>query len=194
MTIAGMIAMVLLPNIDPQNALSEVTLAVVPAGFTGLVFAGIISAFMSTISGTIIASSTLIINDILKLQDKSLNYSRIAVVIIGLAVMFIAVKIGDVLTALDIAYAILSGSIFVPVVAGFFWKRANWQGAIASMIASSIVILGTMVIFGTSSTVPILAGIAVSAVTLLAVSLLTAPTPAEQTSAWEEKISTENDF
>lgn len=62
------------------------------------------------------------------------------------------------------------------------------------MIASSIVILGTMVIFGTSSTVPILAGIAVSAVTLLAVSLLTAPTPAEQTSAWEEKISTENDF
>lgn len=194
MTIAGMIAMVLLPNIDPQNALSEVTLAVVPAGFTGLVFAGIISAFMSTISGTIIASSTLIINDILKLQDKSLNYSRVAVVIIGLAVMFIAVKIGDVLTALDIAYAILSGSIFIPVVAGFFWKRANWQGAITSMIASSIVILGTMVIFGTSSTVPILAGIAVSAVTLLAVSLLTAPTPAEQTSAWEEKISTENDF
>lgn len=194
MTVAGMIAMVLLPDIDAQNALSEVTLAVVPAGFTGLVFAGIISAFMSTISGTIIASSTLIINDILKLQNKSLNYSRTAVIIIGLAVMFIAVKIGDVLTALDIAYAILSGSIFVPVVAGFFWKRANWQGAIASMIASSIVILGTMVIFGTSSTVPILAGIAVSAAILIAVSLLTTPTPVAQTTAWEEKISKGNNF
>lgn len=194
MTVAGMIAMVLLPDIDAQNALSEVTLAVVPAGFTGLVFAGIISAFMSTISGTIIASSTLIINDILKLQNKSLNYSRTAVIIIGLAVMFIAVKIGNVLTALDIAYAILSGSIFVPVVAGFFWKRANWQGAIASMIASSIVILGTMVIFGTSSTVPILAGIAVSAAILIAVSLLTTPTPAAQTTAWEEKISKRNNF
>lgn len=194
MTIAGMIAFVLLPNIDPQNALSEVTLAVVPSGFTGIVFAGIISAFMSTISGTIIASSTLFINDIFKLQDRSLNYSRLAVVIIGLLVMMIAVIIGNVLTALDIAYAILSGSIFVPVVAGFFWKRANWQGAIASMIASSIVILGSMLIFGTSSTIPILAGILTSAVTLVIVSLLTAPTPKEQAAIWEEKISLDNQF
>lgn len=158
MCLAGMIAMVLLPNIDPQNALSEVAIAVVPNGFVGIVFAGIISAFMSTISGTVIASSTLIVNDILHLKNKSLHFSRIVVVIIGLVVMFTAVIIGDVLTALDIAYAILSGSIFIPVVAGFFWKRANWQGAIASMITSTIVILAVMLFFGTSSPIPILAG------------------------------------
>ena len=52
--------------------------------------------------------------------------------------MLTAIKIGSVLTALDIAYAILSGSIFVPVVAGFFWKRANWQGAVTSMLISSV--------------------------------------------------------
>lgn len=194
MTIAGMIAMVLLPNITAQNALSEVALAVVPSGFIGLVFAGIISAFMSTISGTIIASSTLLINDIFQLQDKSLKFSRIIVVVIGILVMLIAVLIGNVLTALDIAYAILSGSIFIPVVAGFFWKRANWQGAIASMITSSITILGLMLIFGTSSTIPILAGIAVSAITLVVVSLLTAPISEAQTTIWEEKISAKNNF
>lgn len=194
MTIAGMIAMVLLPNITAQNALSEVVLAVVPSGLTGLVFAGIISAFMSTISGTIIASSALLINDIFKLQDKSLIFSRLVVVVIGVLVMLMAVIIGDVLTALDIAYAILSGSIFIPVVAGFFWKRANWQSAIASMMISSITILGAMLVFGTSSTIPILAGIAVSAITLVLVSLFTAPIPESQAAIWEEKISASNDF
>lgn len=191
MTIAGMIAMVLLPTIDPQNALSEVTMAVVPSGFMGIVFAGIISAFMSTISGTIIASSTLIINDIFKLQNKSLNYSRLAVIVIGLSVMLIAIKIGNVLTALDIAYAILSGSIFVPVVAGFFWKRANWQGAVSSMAASSIVILLSMIKFGTSSPYPILIGIAVSTLTLIIVSLLTPPISESQAAVWEAKLSSE---
>ena len=189
MCLAGMIAMVLLPNIDPQNALSEVAIAVVPNGFVGIVFAGIISAFMSTISGTVIASSTLIVDDILHLKNKSLHFSRVVVVVIGLAVMFIAVIIGDVLTALDIAYAILSGSIFIPVVAGFFWKRANWQGAIASMITSTIVILIVMLFFGTSSPIPILAGIATSAITLIAVSLCTKPTPEQQAKEWEEKLS-----
>ncbi|MGM9526083.1 MAG: hypothetical protein ACI3U1_07410, partial [Peptococcaceae bacterium] len=191
MTLAGMFAMALLPDITPQNALSEITLAIVPSGFIGIVFAGIISAFMSTIAGTIIASSTLISNDILKLKGNSLLYSRITIIVIGLVVMLTAIKIGSVLTALDIAYAILSGSIFVPVVAGFFWKRANWQGAVSSMAASAIVILLSMVKFGTSSPFPILIGVAVSIVTLVAVSLLTPPVPANQAAVWEAKLSSE---
>ena len=191
MTLAGMFAMVLLPDISSQNALSEITLAVVPSGFIGVVFAGIISAFMSTIAGTIIASSTLISNDILKLKSNSLWSSRITIVVIGLVVMLTAIKIGSVLTALDIAYAILSGSIFVPVVAGFFWKRANWQGAVTSMLISSVVILVSMVKFGTSSPFPILIGIVTSFITLVFVSLFTAPLPEKQASIWEEKLSSE---
>lgn len=188
LTIIGMIAMVLLPSITPQNALSEVTIAVVPSGLIGVVFAGIISAFMSTISGTVIASSTLIVNDILRLKDNSLKTSRIVVVVNGIVVMLIAAIIGDVLTALDIAYAILSGSIFVPVIAAFFWKRANWQGAIASMIVSSIVILASMINFGTSSPIPILFGIGASVVTLVIVSLVTKPTEQSQLAVWDKKI------
>ena len=36
MTLAGMLAMALLPDINPQNALSEITVAVAPHGFIGL--------------------------------------------------------------------------------------------------------------------------------------------------------------
>lgn len=194
LTIIGMVAAVVLPNITPQNALSEVTLAVVPSGLIGIVFAGIISAFMSTISGTIIASSTMIVNDIIHFKNSSIKTTRIIVVLNGIAVMLIAVIIGDVLKALETAYAILSGSIFIPVMAAFFWKRANWQGAIASMVVSAIVILVTLVIFGTSSTIPILLGIAVSIITLVIVSLMTAPTLKEKEAIWEEKMNQNQGF
>ena len=194
LAIIGMVAAVVLPNITPQNALSEVTLAVVPSGLIGVVFAGIISAFMSTISGTIIASSTMIVNDIIHFKNPSIKTTRIIVVLNGIAVMLIAVIIGDVLKALETAYAILSGSIFIPVMAAFFWKRANWQGAIASMVVSAIVILVTLVIFGTSSTIPILLGIAVSIITLVIVSLMTAPTSKEKEAIWEEKMNQNQGF
>lgn len=194
LTIIGMVAAVVLPNITPQNALSEVTLAVIPSGLIGVVFAGIISAFMSTISGTIIASSTMIVNDIIHFKNSSIKTTRIIVVLNGIAVMLIAVIIGDVLKALETAYAILSGSIFIPVMAAFFWKRANWQGAIASMVVSAIVILVTLVIFGTSSTIPILLGIAVSIITLVIVSLMTAPTLKEKEAIWEEKMNQNQGF
>lgn len=188
-TIIGMVAMVLLPNITPQNALSEVTIAALPTGLIGLVFAGIMSAFMSTISGTVIASSTMIVNDILPVKNKSLKLTRGVVICNGIIVMLIAVIIGDVLTALDIAYALVSGSIFVPVIAAFFWKRANWQGAIASMVASSIVIVIALIICGTTSTTPILLGVTVSAVTLVIVSLITKPTAKKQADEWEKKTA-----
>lgn len=194
LTLIGMFAAVLLPGIVPQNALSEVAVAVVPSGLLGIVFAGIISAFMSTISGTIIASSTLIANDICKFKENSLRNSRIIVVINGICVMLVAIVIGDVLTALDIAYAILSGSIFVPVITAFFWKRANYQGAIASMLVSTIVILVAMVFFGTSSPYPIVLGLVASIGTLIIVSLATSPTSPTQEKQWEEKISANNSF
>ena len=188
-----MVAMVLLPNITPQNALSEVTIAALPTGLIGLVFAGIMSAFMSTISGTVIASSTMIVNDILPVKNKSLKLTRLVVICNGIVVMLIAVIIGDVLTALDIAYALVSGSIFIPVIAAFFWKRANWQGAITSMVVSAIVIVIALIICGTTSTTPILLGISVSAVTLVIVSLATKPTPKKQADKWEKKTEASAD-
>ena len=108
-------------------------------GYCGSCF----SALMSTASGTLLASSTLISNDIIKrffkkdVTDKQyLKLSRIVTTVIGILTIVCALWIQDVLVALDVAYAVLSGGIFAPVILGLFWKRATGKAAFYAIIAS----------------------------------------------------------
>ncbi len=66
MVIIGMCALVVLPNIqNTQNVFSSMAFETLPTGLLGIVFAAVAAAIMSTASG-ILASSTLIVKDILK--------------------------------------------------------------------------------------------------------------------------------
>lgn len=180
--IIGMCAFVILPNIgDTQNTFASMAVAILPSGVLGLVIAAVVSALMSTASGTLLASSTLISNDILKrfffkdITDKQyLNLSRIVTSIIGILTIVCALWIQDVLVALDVAYAVLSGGIFAPVILGLFWKKATGKAAFYSIVASTIVILAGLAIQGITATTPIVYGIAVSFVVMIVTSLATA--------------------
>ena len=95
----------------------------------------------------------------------------------------------DVVKALDIAYTLLSGSLFVPVFTGFFWKRANAAGTLASMPLSAMVSVIAMGRWGVGSSEPIMIGISTSLVTLVAVSLMTSPPGSERLSQWEKRLA-----
>jgi SSS family solute:Na+ symporter len=179
-SVIGMCAFIVLPNLqDTQNAFASMASETLPAGILGFVLAGVISALMSTASGTLLASSTLITNDILKtyffknIKEKQfLILSRVVTSIIGIATIVFALWIQNVLVALDVAYAVLSGAVFVPVILGFFWKRATAKAAFYSIIVSTLTILTGLAIEGISSTNPILYGIATSVVVMVFVSLI----------------------
>ncbi|WP_313428599.1 sodium:solute symporter [Siminovitchia terrae] len=179
--IIGMCAFVIVPNLgDTQNAFASMAVTILPSGVLGLVIAAVVSALMSTASGTLLASSTLISNDIIKrffkkdVTDKQyLKLSRIVTTVIGILTIVCALWIQDVLVALDVAYAVLSGGIFAPVILGLFWKRATGKAAFYAIIASSIVILAGLAIHGITATTPIIYGIAVSFVVMIVVSLAT---------------------
>ncbi|GGE17054.1 3-guanidinopropionate transporter [Marinithermofilum abyssi] len=188
-TLIGMTAAVLLPGLeDPQLAFPKLATAILPPGVLGIVLAAVISALMSTASGTLLASSTLLVHDIWKrffrpdLTDQQfLQATRWTTVILGVFILTMAVWIQDVIVALDVAYAFLSGSIFVPVMAAFFWKRATSQGVWLSILVSGAVVLATLILKGITSTDPIIYGIVSSLIILVATSLLGAkPQPAEQ--------------
>lgn len=172
--IIGMSAFVAFPNLDDsQSVFAHMALNVLPPGLMGLVLAAVLSALMSTASGTLLASSTLIVNDILKPLiggQKILFLSRLVTLIVGILVIICSIWIQDVLVALDIAYAILSGAMFFPIILGFFWKRASAKAAFISMLASTVVIIVGLVLKGTTSTDPILYGLAASLISLVAFS------------------------
>jgi len=178
LSIIGMCAFVVLPNLDdPQNAFASMALETLPSGVLGIVLASVVSALMSTASGTLLATSTLLVNDIIKRylspnvsEAQFLKISRITTLTIGVITIVCAVWIQDVLVALDVAYAVLSGAIFFPIILGFFWKRATAKAAFYSILVSTVVILVGLSVKGLTSTVPILYGLAASFVTLVVLS------------------------
>ena len=180
MAICGLTAYILFPSLEhPQMALAEVVVKVTPPGFLGVVVAALLSALMSSASGQTLAASTLIVNDLIKpfspgmTAKKELFLSRLWTGITGVVVLFLAVTIKDVLTALDVAYALLSGCVFIPVVAGFFWKRATATGALCSIVLSLIVTIISIFMYGAFSSATISLGFAASAIGLVGGSLLT---------------------
>jgi len=194
--VIGMVAAVRFPGLeDPQMAFATVAVELLPAGVSGLVLAGSMSALMSTASGPLLASSTLIASDIYRrfidrdLSDrKFLWIIRCVTAATGLVVILCALVIQDVIKVLDIAYTLLTGSIFLPVLAAFFWKRANAPGTLASMCLSCLAAISAMIVWGAGSTPPIMIGLATSLATLPTVSLLTKPPSTAQLSIWNRHI------
>lgn len=176
----GMSAKVLLPNLsDPQQALPQLAVALLPHSLLGVVFAAVAAAIMSTASGTLMAASTVLVNDILlplrpvNIQEKLIiKYTRITTFLLGLSAIGIGTWLKQIVVALDVAYALLSGSIFIPVVAAFFWKRVSAQVTIVSMVLSAVVVVLGLIIEGISSLNPIIYGVVCSGLVILIGSIL----------------------
>jgi len=179
MVIIGMCALIIIPNIpDTQNVFTIMAFETLPSGLLGLVFAAVAAAIMSTASGTLLASSTLIAKDILKDQffqhysDRQfLKLSRMTTFIVGIIAIVISLWIQELLVAIDVAYAILAGSIFIPIVFGVFWRKTTSKAAFYAITISALVVIGGLLIEGLSSTNPILYGIGVNIIVIITVSL-----------------------
>jgi SSS family solute:Na+ symporter len=180
LSVVGMCARIALPEVkDPQNVFANMATTILPPGLFGLVLAAVCSALMSNASGSLLASSTLLTNDIIKgfwlrnLSEKRyVSLSRVITLMIGIFSIIVAIWIQDLLVALDVAYAILSGAIFVPVVLGIFWKRATPRAGFFAVIVSTMVVILGLIMKGISSTDPIMYGIATSIVVMVILSLL----------------------
>lgn len=197
LSIVGMCAFILLPNLgDSQSAFTSLALEILPPGLLGLVLAAVCSALMSNASGAIFASATLITNDIIKVHFKKgmkdqdvIKTSRIVTLGLGVLAIIFSIWIKNILVALDMAYAILSGAIFVPLVIGLYWKRVKSQAAFYSIIASTLVIFITFMIYGITSTLPIIYGLITGVIVIVALTLLT---PAHSIQMNENDLKTSN--
>ena len=164
--ILGMCVFVAYPNIDPQNAFVTGIIAFLPAGLKGFVLAAGLAATMSCSSGTILACSTVVYNDMYQKfinknpdEKKAIWVNRGFALLIGVLVIIIALWLKDVLVALDVAYAYLSGCVFVPVLASFILKKFSHKAGLYSLGVSGILVTALFFKFGFTSNYPILVGI-----------------------------------
>jgi solute:Na+ symporter, SSS family len=192
--LVGTAARVILPGIQSDNAFARITIEALPVGITGLVLAAALAAVMSTASAGLLASSTILANDvyagfIARDEHNKVLVNRATTLLVGIVVLVISLIVSDVVGALTVAYDLLSGALFVPIVGALFWRRATAAGALASMAAGSAVVVIFMVVDGLFANTPIIWGMLASLVAFVVVSLLT-PRPSEQRMrAWERRLT-----
>jgi SSS family solute:Na+ symporter len=191
--LVGTAARVILPDIQADNAFARIATEALPAGITGLVLAAALAAVMSTASAGLLASSTILANDVYagfvaRGEHNKVLVSRVTTLLVGVGVLVTAVAVNDVVGALTVAYDLLTGALFVPIVGALFWRRATTAGALASMAAGSVVVVGLMIVDGLFSNLPIIYGMAVSLVVFVVVSLLTPRPSEERLRAWERRL------
>ncbi len=165
-------------------------IAGLPYVISGLVAAGGMAAAMSTADGLVLAISNALSHDVYykiinpKAETaKRLIVARVLLVIIGFAGATIAALeiqgiLGSVIWAFDFA---MSG-LFFPLVLGVWWKRANAPGAVAGMLLGLIsgtaylvwVRSGGSGFLGITQLTFGIVGAAVSLVSMIVVSLITA--------------------
>ncbi|MEC3980272.1 sodium:solute symporter [Amycolatopsis sp. H20-H5] len=192
----GTAAKALYPDLgNAQDAFATIVERLLPTGVRGLVLAAALSAMMSTASGALIACSTVSTSDLLGklgLKSKSgegeVTRNRIATFVLGVLAIGIAMIVDDVVDALTIAYNILVGGLLVAIIGALFWKRGTRPGALASMIAGTLVVVVSMITLGMEANEPIYFGLGASLVIYVVVSLATPRTPAEILTVWTRRL------
>lgn len=175
-----MVASVVVPGLsDPQQALPQLVLAVLPTGLIGILLAAVPSAVMSTASGTIMASSTIIVNDFILSRSKKnrsakdiIKLTRVVTMVVGCIAIFISLVLQDIIVALDVAYALLSGSIFIPILVALFFKNVSAKVTLTAMTISAVVVIGDLIIEGVSSLNVIIYGLLACALVMIIGSLV----------------------
>ena len=193
--LVGTAARVILPDLgSSDNAFARIATEALPVGITGLVLAAALAAVMSTASAGLLASSTLLANDvyagfIARGDHNKVLVSRVTTLLVGIVVLVISLIVSDVVGALTVAYDLLSGALFVPIVGALFWRRATTAGALASMAAGSVVVVIFMVMDGLFANTPIIWGMLASLVVFVVVSLLTPRPSEERMRTWERQLT-----
>ncbi len=126
---------------DPQLILPTLILKDTPLLAQVLFFGALLSAIMSTASGTLLAPSITLTENIIRefrpMTDRQLLMTtRIVVVCFAIAVtVFALLSQGmPIYEMVGNSYKVPLVGAFIPLVMGLYWKRATTQGALVSVV------------------------------------------------------------
>ncbi len=181
-TLIGMSAKVLYPQIMPDDAFPQVISGVLSPGLSGLVIAAVIAALMSSADTCLLSQSVILTEDIIKRvypaldERKTVLLTRLSLIGLGLVALGLALTLKTVYESLVFAYTVFTCGLVVPVIAGFYKDKLKLtpRGALAALIGGGIIgLLGKI----PGLDIPLkgdlgLIGFALSAILLFGVSFL----------------------
>ena len=175
-------------DVGARYALPVLAMEAMPAVICGLLFAGIISATMSSSDSDLLGAGSIFANDIYRVvlkpdatSEDVMKVTKIVMAIVGVVSMFIALfNTSSLVNLLMFCFTLRAAGAFFPYVLGHYWTGASLAGTIASLISGSVVVVylekisGSM-LFGMKVSQPIIPGLVVALVFFLVFSKIFPP-------------------
>ncbi len=183
--LVGMAAQHLNPGLENANyAFPFMATEVLPLWLGMTVLIAGLSATMSSASSDAIAGVSILLRDVFILftgrmpaREKAMRYSRWGVFFIVTLALIFTLFATDIIDYIKYMISIIMSGMFVCVMMGKYWPRANWQGGLATLVggaAASIIIMYVPhwdAYWGN----PVIPSMVISALAGIVVSLLTPP-------------------
>jgi len=131
--------------LDYQMATPNLLMHFLPAGLLGLGLAALLAALMSGVAACVTAFNSVFVRDIYQPfkrgEAEDRHYLRVArwatlgAVLAAIGVGLAAMRFGDVLGAVVLAFSFVNAPLFATFLLGMFWKRTTGHGAFAGLLA-----------------------------------------------------------
>jgi len=177
----GTIDAELLASQGANYSLPVMAMNVLPSAVTGILFAALISATMSSASSDLLAAGSLFSNDIYKVyinkdatDAQLLRMTKIVMLIVGVVSFGVAIlNVTDIITLLIFSFGLRAAGGFFPYVFGHIWEKASAAGCMASLVLGSLaLILVDLKLLPFFDLDPLYAGLTMSALSFFGISLL----------------------
>ena len=126
---------------DIQRILPDLVLGKMPLWAQVMFFGALLSAILSTASGALLAPSSLLTENVLRplaprMGERQFLFTLriILVTFAACALVFALNSKSTMYEMVQSAYNVTLVGAFVPLLAGAYWKRANTQGALLSIV------------------------------------------------------------
>jgi SSS family solute:Na+ symporter len=141
--VLGMIARLMFPQLaTPDLALPMILMHALPAAIGTLGLAAVFSAELSAADAVLFMLTTSLSQDLYKRfvapaadERRVLLVARLTTIVAGAAGTALAIVSPTVIGALSIFYTLLGVSLFVPIIAGLYVRRATTLEALAAIAA-----------------------------------------------------------
>ncbi len=180
----GLSAAILVPNLIADYGSADYAVPVMiveylPKGMIGLALGGILSVMMSSSDSYLLLATQSITTDVVKTfkedtdKKRELRITRISTILFALLAFTVAMFFTQAYDALMFGWTFYAATLGVPSLAAIIWKKATTPGVLSGMAVGFIISIVWKVMdnpFGVGSTI---VGVALNALVLITVSLLT---------------------
>lgn len=133
-------------GVTDNTAFFQVVMHKLPPLVSAITIAAVIAAIMSTIDGTVIAFSTVMLKNVYqgminpKVDEKTLKKGdTILSIVVLVFALVLSLQFDNIINLLSSTYIFLTACCLVPFVGGMYWKRGAAKGATVSSIVGLII-------------------------------------------------------